>query len=100
MSLPEKDFTYDAQIKAVNNIKQAAVFGNEDTKQRAEIILADIQRFTSKYFPEYISVINYQLEKLNFGNSYAEIISKRFGDDYMEKGLKLAKQYQRSAGDV
>ncbi|MBQ2349159.1 MAG: glutathione synthase [Clostridia bacterium] len=100
VSLPEKDFTYDAQIKAVNNIKQAAVFGNEDTKQRAEIILADIQRFTSKYFPEYISVINYQLEKLNFGNSYAEIISKRFGDDYMEKGLKLAKQYQRSVGDV
>lgn len=100
VSLPERNFTETDQIKAVKNIKQAAVFGNEEIRQMARPILADIQRFTSKYFPEYIRVIDYQLEKLNAGNSYAEIISKRFGDAYMEKGLALAKQYQRSVGYV
>ena len=100
VSLPEKELTDDVQIKAIKNIKQAAFFGSEDTRQRAKLVLADIQCFASKYFPEYISVIDYQLEKTKPRNSYAEIISKRFGDAYMEKGLELAKQYQRSVGYV
>ena len=66
----------------------------------AKNTLADIQRFTSKYFPEYISVTDYQLEKLHSGNSYAEIISERFSENYMEKGLELAMDYQGSVGYV
>lgn len=100
VSLPEKEFTETDQIKAIKNIKQAAVFGNEEVRQMAKLILADIQRFTSKHFPEYIGVINYQLNKTKPGNSYAEIISGRFGDAYMEKGIELAKEYQRSVGYV
>ena len=100
MSQPERDFTETDQIKAVRNIKEAAVFGNEEIRQRAKLVLLDIQRFTSKHFPEFIDVINYQLEKLKPGNSYAEIISERFGDAYMEKGLELARVYQRSVGYV
>ncbi len=100
VSLPEKVFTETDQIKAINKIKQAAVFGNEEIRQSAKLILADIQRFTSKHFPECIGVINYQLEKTKPGNSYAEIISKRFGDGYMEKGIELAGEYQRSVGYV
>ena len=100
VSLPEKVFTDTDQIKAIKNIKQAAVFDNEEIRQRAKLILADIQRFTSKHFPEYIGVINYQLEKTKPGNSYAEIVSERFGHAYMEKGLELAKEYQRSVGYV
>ena len=100
VSLPEKEFTENDQIKAIKNIKQAAVFGSEEIRQMAKLILADIQRFTSRHFPEYISVTDYQIEKLSSGNSYAEIISERFGDAYMEKGLELAKQYQRSVGYV
>ncbi len=100
VSQPERDFTETDQIKAVRNIKEAAVFGNEEIRQRAKLVLLDIQRFTSKHFPEFIDVINYQLEKLKPGNSYAEIISERFGDAYMEKGLELAREYQRSVGYV
>ena len=100
VSQPERDFTETDQIKAVRNIKEAAVFGNEEIRQRAKLVLLDIQRFTSKHFPEFIDVINYQLEKLKPGNSYAEIISERFGDAYMEKGLELARVYQRSVGYV
>lgn len=100
VSLPEKEFTEDDQIQAIKRIKQAAVFGSEEIRQMAKNTLADIQRFTSKYFPEYISVTDYQLEKLHSGNSYAEIISERFSENYMEKGLVLAKEYQRSVGYV
>lgn len=99
-SLPEKEFSEADQIKAVKNIKQAAVFGNDETRQQAKYVLADIRRFISGYFPEFISVVDYQLEKTKPGNSYAEIISKRFGDTYMEKGISLAKEYQRSVGYV
>lgn len=99
-SLPEKEFTEINQMKAIKNIRQAAVFGNKEIRQMAKPVLADIQCFTSKHFPEYIGVINYQLEKTKPGNSYAEIVSKRFGDDYMEKGMELAREYQRSVGYV
>lgn len=100
ISLPEKEFTINDQIKAIKNIKQAAVFGSEEIRQLAKPVLADIQRFTAKHFPEYIGVINYQLEKTKPGNSYAEIVSNRFGDAYMEKGTELAREYQRSVGYV
>ena len=100
VSLPEQKFTANDQIKAVKDIKQAAVFGNEEFRKRTKLILSEIQSFASKYFPEYSSTIDYQLEKIKSGNSYAEIISRRFGGAYMEKGLELAKEYQRSVGYV
>ncbi len=99
-SLPEIDFSETDQIEAIRNIKEAAVFGNPDVRRRAELILSDIQRFTSKHFPEYSGVVDYQLGKLKPGNSYAEIISRRFSSDYMENGIKLAREYQRSVSYV
>ena len=100
VSLPEKEFTETDQIKAVRNIKQAAVFGNGDIRQRAKLILADIQLFAARYFPDYNGVIEYQLQKTKNGNSYAEIISERFSSDYMKKGLELAREYQRGVDSV
>ena len=99
-SLPEREFTENDQVKAIKDIKQAAVFGNEEFRQKAKLVLADMQAFTVRHFPEYAEVIDYQLEKLRPGNSYADIISSRFGDAYMEKGLELAREYQRSVGYV
>lgn len=99
-SLPESDFTEIDQLKSVKRIKEAAVFGNDEIRQMAKLILDDIQSFTIKNFPDYRDVTDYQLEKIKTGNSYAEIISKRFSSAYMEKGLKLAKEYQRSVGYV
>ena len=56
--------------------------------------------FVSEYFQDYTGIVNYQLKKVKHGNSYAEIISERFSSAYMEKGLELAKEYQRSVGYV
>ena len=99
-SLPEYDLTGRDQIKAIRDVKSAAVFGNEDTRQRAISVLAEMQHFIEKHFPEYSDIIKYQLRKTETGQSYAERVSSRFGDDYMDKGLALAKEYRESVGYV
>ena len=100
VSLPEHEFTGMAQIKAVSDIKSAAVFGNGHIKFKAEKVLAHIKKFTLENFPEYSDIIEYQMKKMQSGNSYAEMVSRRFGSDYMKKGLELAEEYQRSVGYV
>ena len=98
--LPPQDFNGKDQIKAVKDVKAAAVYGNEEIRQSARSILAEIKCFADKYFPAFSSSVEHQLGKTEPGCSYAEIISKRFGDDYMNSGLELAREYQRSVGHV
>ena len=98
--LPDFDFDDDAQMQAVRNIKSAAVFGNTAVRQQAAGVLEEIRTYTLKNFPEYREVIEHQLNKLTPGSSYAEIISDRYSQDYMTKGLALAEEYQRSVGYV
>ena len=98
--LPDFDFDEEKQIQAIADIKAAAVFGNAEIKRRAKGALDEIKRFTAQYFPHFLPVINYQLDKLTDGNSYAEIVSRKFTDGYIEKGLALARRYQGGGGDV
>lgn len=93
-SLPDFDFDEEKQLQAIADVKAAAVFGNAETKRRAKETLEEIKRFTRQYFPHFLPVINYQLNKLTDGNSYAEIVSRKFTDGYMEKGIALARRYQ------
>lgn len=99
-SLPDIDFDEAAQIKAISDVKAAAVFKNAGIKHRAEETLKEIQYFTARYFPNSQSVVDYQLNKLTEGNSYAEIVSRKFSKEYMEKGIALAKFYQRGGRNV
>ena len=62
--------------------------------------LEKIKTFTERYLPEFIAVVERQLEKLSDGGSYPEIISSEFSGDYMNKGLALARKYQRGESDV
>ncbi len=98
--LPDFDFGEEKQIKAISDVKSAAVFGDAEIRQRAKETLEEIKRFTKQYFPKYLNIVEYQLNKLHDGNSYAEIVSRRFTNGYMEKGLALARAYQRGEGDV
>ena len=98
--LPDFDFGEEKQIKAISDVKSAAVFGDAEIRQRAKETLEEIKRFTKQYFPKYLNIVEYQLNKLHDGNSYAEIVSRRFTNGYMEKGLALARRYQRGEGDV
>ena len=99
-SLPKKSLTAKEQIKAISDIKTSAVFGNNEIRERAVNVLTDIRNFTEKNFPQYNDIIACQIKKTQKGNSYAEIVSERFGDNYMEKGLALAKEYRESVGYV
>ena len=99
-SLPDFDFDKGKQIKAIADVKAAAVFGNSEIKQKARETLEEIKRFTVQYFPHFLPVIDYQLDKLTDGNSYAEIVSREYSKDYMNKGLALAKSYQRGERNV
>ena len=94
------DFDEEKQIQAIADVKAAAVFGNAEIKNRAAKTLEEIKRFTALYFQNYLNIVDYQLNKLHDGNSYAEIVSRRFTNGYMEKGLALARAYQRGEGDV
>ena len=73
---------------------------NREIRKRAVNVLEKIRSFTEKNFPVYSDVIAYQIKKTEIGNSYAEIVSERFSDDYMKKGLALAKEYRESVGYV
>ena len=99
-SLPDFDFDEEKQIQAIADVKAAAVFGNAEIKNRAAKTLEEIKRFTAQYFQNYLNIVDYQLDKLTDGNSYAEIISREYSKDYMNKGLALAKSYQRGERDV
>lgn len=98
--LPDDEFDDNAQIKSVEDVKAAAVFGNADIKRRAKEALNEIKSFTVRYYPEYTPIVDYQLNKLHDGNSYAEIVSREYSKDYMNKGLALAKSYQRGERGV
>lgn len=99
-SLPKKELTGKEQIKAISDIKTAAVFGNDDIICRAIKILKEIQNFVQNHFPRYKDIIDYQIKKTESHHSYAEIVSSRFGDDYMKKGTELAEIYRESVGYV
>lgn len=98
--LPDFDFDEEKQRRAIGDVKAAAVFDHTETKRRARETLEKIGNFTARYFPEYRCVVDYQINKLTEGNSYAEIVSRRFSEDYMTKGLALARAYQRGERDV
>lgn len=99
-SLPDFDFDEEKQSQAIADVKASAVFGNAEIKNRAAQTLKEIKRFTAQYFPDYLNIVDYQLNKLYDGNSYAEIVSREFTDDYMAKGLALARRYQGGERDV
>ncbi len=99
-SLPDFDFDEEKQKKAIADVKAAAVFGNADIKNRAVKTLEEIKIFTRQYFPDYLNIVDYQLNKLLDGNSYAEIVSREFTDGYIEKGLALARRYRGGERDV
>ena len=99
-SLPDFDFDEEKQIQAIADVKAAAVFGSAEIKNRAAKTLEEIKRFTAQYFQNYLNIVDYQLNKLRDGNSYAEIVSRKFTDDYMANGLALARRYQGGERDV
>ena len=94
-NLPEFDFDAQEQERAVRSVQAAAVFGNEQARQAAAAELEKLSSFAECCFPAFADAVRYQQNKLKKGGSYAEIISAQYTGGYMNKGLALARVYQR-----
>ncbi len=109
LSLKDIEMDVEAQKTAVYNMKAAAEFddsnvfvqidgGSKNIRAAAEEVLNNMESFfTSVSAPkEIISLIKYQQNKvIDPQKRYAVIIRDRFGQNYVEKGLELAKYYAK-----
>lgn len=111
-SLKDTELGEAAQLRAIANAKQSALFEEkaifvEDSKgkkhsikEAAVQVLCDMEQFYWKHGKESaINKIVYQKNKIvNPANRYANQIQERFGTQYVENGLELAKQYAKGQG--
>lgn len=106
ISLDDKDFSQILQVAAVENVKQAAKYDDENTfidlngekisvKSAALNVLRNMQKFFEKYKQDKAQdIINYQMNKItDKSKRYAEIIRKDYSENYVEKGIELSLEY-------
>ena len=94
LSLDDFDFTKYAQKAAIKKMYTAALYNAPGIKDEALALLSDMKDFfMERKNAGYEGVIDYQLRKLTIpDNRFATIIRKRFGNDFMRKGLDLSKE--------
>ncbi len=106
-SLRDDKFEQHEQLAAIKNIKKAAQFDDEkifiESEQGKNIvirtaaleIMSSIEDFFAKYGQQNaLNIIKYQRDKiLQQENRYAVIIKNTFGNNYVQKGIELAKKY-------
>lgn len=106
-SLDDDEFSVNEQVISIKNIRIAALYDDcsnkivqkgrrVPTRNAAEHVLKSIKSFADKYFPEFSDSATLQLKKLN-GKRYARKVRNQFSDDFIIKGLELAKNNARGA---
>ena len=107
MSLEESDLDEAAQRAAVKNIRNAALYDEQDIiiEHRGENTpireaAAEVWHAMRSFFrsvdasEEVFAILDYQRHKLNDArNRYAVKIREQFGEKYSSKGIALAKKY-------
>lgn len=106
MSLTDNDFDAQEQITAIKNIKSSSIFddneifiqtGNKTVPIKIAVlkILENMENFFSEFYnPKIAEIFKYQKNKILYKNKrYAKIIYKKYGNNYVQKGLELAKKY-------
>ena len=101
-----RPFPPEEQLNALRDMKKAALFDDSQPlsngisiRENARLALADIEGFYRKGVftaveTRYIrEAIAYQKRKLAPGCRYADLVRREFADDYMAKGLALAKKH-------
>lgn len=106
---PRQPFSKKAQVQAVQNFKNAAhydlktvkiVVPNGEVYSVAEAALKVIGFMKEFYqgFPEEVQkILDFEEAKfIDADNRYAWIVRKQFADSFVEKGLKLAEELQKT----
>ena len=111
VSLPSSELSWQEQIQAVQNMKDAAHYdwktvriqslhGNYISMEDGAVeILQDMKQFYET-FPEWDrmrAILDFEEEKFkNPSSRYAWQIRQQYGEQYVEKGLQLAKKKQKA----
>ena len=109
LSIEDTDFSIEKQMTAIKNIRTAALFDdrshflNIDGEalpiiEAARRVLNSVSEFTYRFFPEFADTVAFQAAKLTMSeNRYADAVRGKFGENFTELGLKLAKNYAKEA---
>ena len=109
-SLEDEEFDDEAQVRAITNMKRAALFDEEDIKILGEHgqeipvsvavkqIFEDMEAFYQKCGKmEAVEKLKFQKDKVEDEKKrYANQIVDRFQTDYVQKGINLAKSYVKA----
>lgn len=97
------DLDSDMQINAINNEKASAYyddgkiinFDNSTLSLKAQAlnVLAKIESFFEDCIRAKGIIFRQKQKLLNTNGRYAEIVAERFGKNYVQNGLRLAKEY-------
>ncbi|MBR2176862.1 MAG: hypothetical protein IJ861_07950 [Clostridia bacterium] len=107
LSIENRYSDENAQIRSVLNIKRAAMFDDKNNhiefadgslplREAALRELDRIRVFAQKYLPVYLYAVEYQQKKLTDGRRYAEIVKEQYSDEFVQKGIELAKSYSHA----
>lgn len=105
--LPTKRMRTDQQVQTVQNYKNASHYDldlaritllagrSESVREASETILRWVYEYFQKAEPEQLPVIQKQIDKITSEDKrYAAIVLRQYGENFVEKGLKLAIQRQ------
>lgn len=106
---PRRPFSKKDQVQAVQNFKNAAHYDLKTVKivapdgevcsvaHAASGIIDEMKQFYQGYPDEVRKVLDFEEAKfVDADNRYARIIRRRFGGSFVEKGLQLAENLQKS----
>ncbi|MCD8155180.1 MAG: hypothetical protein LUF78_10960 [Clostridiales bacterium] len=106
MRLPDEEFTAVEQADAIYNMKQAALYEEQDICLRMEKgglvgirraalqLLDEMEASFGVLNGETFDCLSFQREKVeNPDRRYAVQVRRSYGQNYMEKGLSLARNY-------
>lgn len=107
---PHQEFELDDQVQAVQNFKNAAhydlktvkiVMPNGEVSSVADAglkVIGAMREFYHGYPDEVQEILDFEEEKfINPEKRYAWIIRNQYANDFVEKGLQLARQRQKEA---
>ncbi|MCH5299586.1 MAG: hypothetical protein J1E96_07480 [Ruminococcus sp.] len=109
LSIENTEFCAKKQTVAIKNIRTAALFDDRSQLlnidddalpiiEAARRVLNSVSEFTFRFFPEFADAVAFQAAKLHISeNRYADAVRGKFGENYTELGLKLAKKYAKEA---
>ena len=98
LSRDKADFSRQNQKSAYENIKKSANYNITPFREKGINVLNDIKEHFGDNIPDdYKKALDFQIDKLNCEEKlYSHIVLKKYGQDYIGKGLETAVDYSKA----